>query len=133
MKTVLEVEQWCQEAAEFGDPADAVCQLFVRYVEGNARPKSPKQFLDLDLFCFWEGQDLVLFLGPGMAIPIGVRSGAEVLMPDDSVDCFGAEKISPGVWALTPSLNVPGMIHGFVVLYDVPSPAPCEQLVVLAV
>jgi hypothetical protein len=36
------------------------------------------------------------------------------------------ERIVPGVWALNPSLNIPGVIHVFVLLYGVPNPAPWE-------
>jgi hypothetical protein len=62
-----------------------------------------------------------------------VQEGDPTLTNDGELLAFGAVQISSGVWAITPSLNVPGQLHAFVVIRDVPSPAPWErQLVVLA-
>jgi hypothetical protein len=43
---------------------------------------------------------------------------------------FGIIEIVPGLWHLTPSLNLPGVLHMFVVVYDVPSPAPWERRII---
>ena len=37
---------------------------------------------------------------------------------------FGLEKLGPGVWRVEPSLWVPGQLHAFLILRDVPEPAP---------
>ena len=37
---------------------------------------------------------------------------------------YGLSKLGSGVWRVTPSLWVPGELHTFLVLCDVPQPAP---------
>lgn len=37
---------------------------------------------------------------------------------------YGLARLGPGVWRLDPSLYVPGGLHAFIVLCDVPDPAP---------
>jgi hypothetical protein len=37
---------------------------------------------------------------------------------------YGLERLGPGVWKLSPSLWAPGALHAFIVLRDVPEPAP---------
>ena len=129
MKTIQEVERWRAEArAAFDDPANVVCQLFVRYVEADHTPKQTSEYFNL--FCFRDGQEIVVWLGPDLIIPLIIsRDGSET--DELGVLKFGADSISCGVWALTPSLNIPGVIHGFVILYDVPTPAPWERLIIL--
>ena len=48
----------------------------------------------------------------------------------DELLTFGVRRVSPGLWHLDPSLNIPGQIHVFVVLYDVPTPAPWENQII---
>lgn len=130
MKTVDEVEDWCAGAElNFGDPSLPVCQLFVKCVEGDSRPKSLKGYLDL--FCYCDRNEMVLWLGPDLVIPIAVSNVPQTNAAGELV-AFGMEQIAFGVWALNPSLNLPEVIHAFVILYDVPSPAPWERLIVLA-
>lgn len=115
MKTIAEVDRWIQGAtAECGDPSIPVCQFFARY----------------DLFCFRDGDDFMLWLGPELAVPLLIERGGPQLDKDGSLIAFGATQVTRGVWALLPSLNIPGVIHGFVILYDVPSPAPWERLII---
>lgn len=126
MKSCERVTEWREGAAlEFGDPAVPVCQLF---------------FCWTDLFAAYQGDDLVcgtmlgqfgVRLGPGEMIPMSVVEGNPVLDMIGCVAQFGATKIADGLWSLTPSLNLPEVIHGFVVLYGVPNPAPWERRVVL--
>jgi hypothetical protein len=128
VKTIGEVDRWIEgAAAECGDPSIPICQLIVRFVNSDHRPTSSEL---LDLFCFLDNGDFVLWLGPDLIFPLDIsRSGPE--MDGDGLKAFGAEQITRGVWALRPSLNIPGVIHGFVILYDVPTPAPWERLIVL--
>ncbi len=129
MKTIQEVEAWCEGAvAEFGDPSIPVCQLFVRYVEGDHRPARPDMF---DLFCFRDADDYILFLGPDPDLVVPLRISGDKVIDNEGVRCYGAERITTGVWALSPSLNIPGVIHGFVTLYDVPRIPPWQRLVLL--
>ena len=128
MKTIQEVEHWRQQAEmEYGNAALPVGQLFVRYVEGDSRPTVDEYF---DLFCFWENNELVLWLGPDLIVPIEV-SDKGALFDQGELRAFGASAITTGLWALTPSLNLPGVIHGFITLYDVPSIPPWVRRIVL--
>jgi hypothetical protein len=78
---------------------------------------------------FYEQFGLWLSVEDSIALPV-VKGECELDMIG-IVKNFGATEISTGVWALAPSLNLPGCIHGFIVLYDVPSPAPWERRIVL--
>jgi len=131
MKTIQEVEQWRAEFGGLDDLlSDPICHLFVRYVEPDCRPKRVDDYFDL--FCFREGNEIVLWLGaePDLIIPIVIsRGGPEI--EDGRLMGFGVEAVTRGVWALNPSLNIPGVIHGFVTFYDVPVPAPWERLILL--
>jgi hypothetical protein len=53
-------------------------------------------------------------------------------MEGETLQAFGARKFTGGAWALEPSLNLPGILHGFVVLTGVPDPPPWKRRVVLA-
>jgi hypothetical protein len=71
------------------------------------------------------------YCGPGFTpFALTVALG-EPEMTEHGVLTYGAERVTAGVWAITPSLNVVGVIHGFVVIHGVPDPAPWERLIVL--
>lgn len=38
-------------------------------------------------------------------------------------ETWGMDQLGPGVWSLDPSVIIPGVIHAFVTLVDVPEPA----------
>ena len=60
------------------------------------------------------------------AVP--VQHGDPELKPDgSSVQTFGMEKLGPGTWGLNPSVNIPELIHAFVILCEVPEPAPWKE------
>lgn len=125
MKTLAEVATWCAGARKkFGDPAIPVGQLFLRYAE------------DFDDFA--RGGDLVFAAkasSSGAVLALPLQEGAIPLSVSvdgpKSVDgqllSFGVRRVAPGLWYLHPSLNLPGAIHAFVVLYDCPVPAPWEK------
>jgi hypothetical protein len=129
MKTFREIDEWCEGAAkEFGNPSLACGQAFLRYVEKAERYRGE------DLVFATDGMRITLMLGfvdfP-VEIPIS-EDGPEVNAFGEAVS-FGAELVAPGLWSLTPSLNIPGLIHVFIALYAVPTPAPWEKsLIVLA-
>lgn len=128
MTTAADVAAWREGAVfEFGDPSEPVCQLFFRW-EGNY---PDYQGHDLACGCTPDGI-LVLLFGVDGLLPVRVRAGEPAIAPTGELDAFGATPITGDVWALSPSLNVPGELHGFVVLYGVPTPAPWEQRIVLA-
>lgn len=133
MRTFSEVLAWCDGAAEaYGDPAAPVCQLFVRWCDDLERYVARLEgAADGELACGLAGGRPTLVLGPAFhLLPLPIQKGAPELEGGDLV-MFGAKLITRGVWALAPSLNVPGLIHGFVILYDVPEPAPWERRIVL--
>jgi hypothetical protein len=127
MKTAEEVSAWCAAAAEqFGDPSLPICQIFCRWSE---LPQVPVE--EGDLACGAVDGQLVLLLGPEFApFPMPIESAVRV--DDEGVlQAFRADQVTPGVWALEPSLNAQGAIHAFVVLHGVPDPAPWEKRIVI--
>jgi hypothetical protein len=128
MTTAADVTAWRQGAAlEFGDASEPVCQLFFRWEADYL----DYQGQDLACGCTPDGV-LVLLFGAGGVVPVPVRAGAPAITPAGELEAFGATPITGDVWALSPSLIVTGELHGFVVLYGVPTPAPWEQRIVLA-
>lgn len=130
LTTIADVDAWRIGAGlEFGDASSPVCQMFFRFeadIHGYEQDA---------LACGWSNGRLILVIGGGsddevMAIPL--RAGKPELTPSDDLVAFGATPITGDVWAVSPSLNIPGVLHGFVVLYGVPTPAPWEQRIVLA-
>lgn len=123
MRTFEELAGWCAGAAEeCGDPSRYCGQAFVRWVDDL-----PNTDLDERLaFGFVEGE-LVLALGPQFEpLPLTIKTGAPEIGEDGCIT-FGADPITAGVWGLTPSFNAVGIVHAFIVLYDVPNPAPWER------
>jgi hypothetical protein len=126
--TAADVEAWCAGAAlEFGDPSEPVCQLFFHFERDFVNYQGEA------LVCGWsDGGMLMLLFGAaaagGALLPVPVRAGNPIIAPTGELEAFGATPITGDVWALSPSLNVPGALHGFVVLYNVPTPAPWQTL-----
>lgn len=127
MRTMAEAMEWHHGAATaFGDPAEPVCQLFFRWQENLA------QYNGGELACGMHDGELTLLLGPVFPpLPMPVQAGAMRVKNVDKLEAYGADRIGPGLWSLEPSLNAEGLIHGFVVLYDVPDPAPWEQRILV--
>lgn len=126
VRTMADALTWFEGAcAAFTDPSDPVCQLFFRW-------RDDLEGYDGDeLVCGVLDGELTLSLGP-LFPPFPVRvADAPEIDEAGTLIAFGAESIAPGVWALTPSLLVPGWIHGFVVLYGVPQPAFWERRIIL--
>jgi len=126
MRILSDVESWCTNAAiELGDPSLPVGQLFARFVTRDERT-------DSSIRAMWSRNKLLVELAHGEWIPLTIDAdGPHANGDDGSLEAFGVEQICPGFWTLTPSLNVPGLIHVFVHLFDVPTPAPWESLIVL--
>ena len=135
MKLTDDVLEWCTGAeAEYGDASARVCQLFFRWVSNRPAFSTLADGAgQAELTCTADGSDLVLIFGPGVKpIPVPMVTGHPQYSEDGELEKFGAEKIAPGLWAISPSLHLPRIIHAFVVLYDVPDPGPWEKLIVLA-
>jgi hypothetical protein len=125
-----ELYQFVTEAAlKMGDPSRAVCQLVVRWGDGG--PWLADE--DTGLGAGWDPETgaLVLLLGDSDPLTVPV-SGEEPEMVDGALVRFQAIPLGGGVWTLNPSLNIPGVLHAFVVLTGVPDPAPWTRLVILA-
>lgn len=120
--TASQFRQWVVGASAcFDDPTETVCLLCFRWVD---RPEAHR---GEDLVCgnlVHGAMDLWLGHEP---LPVPIAAGDHELGADGCVARFGAQRIAPGVWAICPSLNLPGIIHGFALLHGVPEPAPFEQ------
>jgi hypothetical protein len=126
MTTFTEVEEWIRGAADvYGDPSNAVCQVFLRW-----RDVLPATLgSDLLVYAVTGQPDLLmLVLSDQMPpLPLPVRNGPPEIIDGDQLITYGAHRITDGVWAIDPSLNVEGVIHAFVVLHGVPEPAPWDR------
>jgi hypothetical protein len=125
-----ELGQFLAGVAELaGDPSAAVCQVFVPWEAADD---------DIgDLVPDFDPKDRMLLLaivGTGLEPPVISLPISEDLSPqiDERGNvAFGLRKVCRGVWALALSLNLPGLMHSFVVFHGVPEPAPWERLIVL--
>lgn len=127
MKTFEQVEEWCAGAAEaLGDPSKSVYQLFVRY-----RQDLVQADIGDELICGMADDELVLALGPDfLPYPLPIEAGAG-RYNERGIEAYGMELVANGVWSIAPSFFVPGVIHAFLVVYDVPDPAPWERQLIL--
>ncbi len=68
---------------------------------------------------------LVLFRGDGQRVQssVPINPGGAPVIAGEEMSKWGLVQLGPFVWALTPSLNS-GDYHGFVVVRNVPDPAP---------
>lgn len=126
MRTLAEFEAWREEATRIlGDPAATCGVAFFRYVRCRPDP--------VDLVFSDEGGDLLLHFAAGsLPLRIAISRDGPQITPLAVVE-FGVDRIAPGLWVLNPSLNIPGVLHAFIALYEVPIPAPWEGgLIVLA-
>lgn len=130
MKTFLEVASWLDGARRrFPDPATPVTQAFFRFRSPLAEdPQDPSEDL-----VFKAGPlpgEISLWILPG-APPVTVTVADSIIIDSGELQAFAIDRIHEGLWALRPSLNLPGIIHIFVILYDVPRQPPWESSVVL--
>jgi hypothetical protein len=112
-------------AERVGDPSAATCQVFERWDADDG-----------NLIAYFDGHERVLKLGlpdgdgvATMALPISEDLSPQI--DENGIRAFGLRKVCSGVWALAPSLNLPGIMHAFVVFHGVPDPAPWESLIIL--
>lgn len=126
MKTIDELAGWVNGAAEqFSDPADVVGQVFAHW-------NNDLSLLTGDLIeCGHLDGKLSLKLGPGAVIPLEIAAQPELDPIWGTLQKFGASEICTGVWSLSPSLCIRGMLDVFIVLYDVPASVRWEQKSIL--
>jgi hypothetical protein len=125
MRKVTELLEWCAgAAAEFGDASAPVCQMFFRWEENLIG------YREDELVCGVVDGQFCIGLGPIGLVRVDIEARGP-LVDGDQLVAFGAESVTTGVWSLAPSLNIPGRIHGFVVLHGVPDPAPWERRILV--
>ena len=106
-------------AESFDDPRPVHVAKVVKQTDGR-----------FDLGLWLRAQDAAGNVKPNR-VPffVPVRVGDPLAGPETpgvpyKVDAFGLTRIGPGVWVVSPSVWVEGAFHAFVVLHDVPEPAP---------
>jgi hypothetical protein len=126
MKTLAEVQEWCVGAEqEFGDASVPIGQVFARYT-----PLIPIE--SDEVLASWQDGKLAILLPVGW-LPLEVDiDGARADQLTGNLEAFWIENICPGLWTLTPSLNIPGLIHVYIHVFGVPKSAPWEQKIVVA-
>jgi hypothetical protein len=73
---------------------------------------------------------LMLARGDGMRFQIQIPIGPQPMAIGERMVCWGIARLGPGIWAVQPSVLTEGY-HGFVVLRNVPDPAPWEPRIIL--
>ena len=130
MKTLRELREWCEGARkQFGDPSEPVCQLFFRWVEVPPR-EGDELVCRFNMLEAWFNHIAHVSLS-GLEYDLPISEDGPIASCAGELEVFGVERIAPGMWSLTPSLNAPGVIHAFIVLYGLPEPAPWETFFVL--
>jgi len=121
IRTFTELKQWCAGAAEeFGDASIPICVMAFRWINRGEDVAAD------ELVCWQEDQDH-LRLAPAPAIAIPIIPDDEPAVTPFGVLGFAAEQLGPGTWILNPSLNMPELLHGYVILTGVPNPAPWRR------
>ena len=113
----------------FGDPSAMVCLMYVGWGnKQNAMPAIWSEWSDLDRVV------LLHFVGmDGMdSVPLKVSLDEPGLTNEGGLAQFQIRPIAAGVWTISPSLNIPGQLHAFLVIHGVPEPAPWESRIILA-
>lgn len=142
MKTISETFEWCiGVAARYGDPAMRVAPVYARFVQERPVPKERRGVLSKhlsgeaaidhdEILATWEDGKLWISLADEwLDLPID-PNGAQFDLGTGELKAFGMTEITRGLWALTPSLNIPNTFHFFVHVFDVPESAPWERRII---
>ena len=126
MKTMLEFAEWCGGAEEeFGDPTIPVGQMLLRYLPTLVGYEGE------DLAASTEGSgSLIIRFAPDLVLRFRVSENG----PHGSaerLDVFGLRQVAPGLWELFPSMNLPGLVYAWAVIYNVPEPAPWGKRIII--
>lgn len=111
-----------------GDPSVATCLLCLSW--GETVSSEPA------MWATWSNEHRVLLIEfadgeDRRALPIEVSADGSTMDRDGVLQVFHIRKVASGLWALAPSLNIPGVFHGFVVMHGVPEPPPWDQAVII--
>lgn len=87
----------------------------------------PHEFKGDDIVAGWWGEKLTLNIG-GHLISMPVTEGEPVFEDPRTMKmvAWGMDRVAANVWTVQPSLHQRGAIHAFIVVQDVPTPAPWE-------
>jgi hypothetical protein len=109
-----------------GDPAEIVCLLLT--------PWHPELTRMRDVRPTWDGGERILsllFTYANAHVPVPISETLEPIIVDDVIHAYGLRKATKGVWALAPSLQIPGVVHCYLVFHGVPDPAPWESRIIV--
>jgi len=56
----------------------------------------------------------------------GEMEGVQMVDKSYRMKSWGLRRIGPHTWAVNPSIHEPGIVHAYIVLCEVPEPAPWE-------
>lgn len=84
-----------------------------------------------DITARFHAGNLLLDLGGDRPLVVPVDPDGPVVK-DGKLAAFHIRKLGHGAWALSPSLNMPGILHAFIVVHGAPDPAPWERTIFLA-
>jgi hypothetical protein len=128
MKTLAEVKEWRIGAAqELGDPSAAVALMFARFL-----PRLPERVYNDEVVAIYKDEALGLSFEHGRFEMLPIDTDGPLYDEElQRLVAFGMRKVRDGLWHLTPSLNMPGVIHAFVCIYDVPIHAPWENRIIV--
>jgi hypothetical protein len=108
------------------DPAEIVCQILAPW-RPDAGPRA-------DVWADYDARERelsLLFTHAGECLPLPISEDLEPVIVGGTIKAYGLRKACAGVWALAPSLLVPGLVHCYIVFHGVPEPAPWERLILL--
>jgi hypothetical protein len=114
-------EMLARDRAEGRDPANRVLHLVADWMpEGNVA----EYHGDGIVAALW-GSTLAVSVG-GNLFSFAAKPGPALVKDPATMamEHWGLERLGPGVWAVQPSVVVPGAIHAYIVLRGVPEPAP---------
>jgi hypothetical protein len=121
-----ELREFVEEATEqIGDPSEVTTLLFVEFEARKGSDRVGAMYDPVTKTLFVEIEE-------GTVWPLEISDDGPVIHSQQGLIAFGIKKVRAGVWALNPSLNIPNVLHAFVVIHGVPDPAPWERLVLLA-
>ena len=108
------------------DPSNVICQILVPWLPDitSLRDIRPE---------YNHGEAILLldFTHTDMVLPLPMSLSSEPVILDGQIVAYGLRKACAGVWALAPSLYLPGFVHAFVVFHGVPDPAPWESRIIV--
>jgi hypothetical protein len=123
MRKVLDIHNTMLRTKKMYGAADlVVLQLVAKWTDLDIR-----EFHGEEVLAGWMGRQVVVNIG-GAVVPITAVVGPGVVADPETMtmESFGLEKLGPGVWAIDPAIHRKGGLHAYILLVEVPDPAPFE-------